>query len=525
MSQPHPPSAILQQPYSARTPFTNTYKGSANSNPNANARFPPGGTGDVNEDGSPQDEFPPFLPTATNFSNSTAATAATRAPASYFHYNNGGRSRTGRSDSVSRYGPNNDDFEEEDDDDFDFDDSNYVREHPHVVLDKASKILGRDVDEDVNAHPRVNADAGTTIASPAFFSKRTSSLFPPSHGRKESITAPAAGPTTDQAVDYYERPATSLKPPGGHSRSSSIGAISDGFRNLNRWSASTVSSRGSPRPTTRGEASISATQQAPAGKSAFSRRASIDSVALLAQQHASEAAITYQSPRKLIKRRPSEASTSNSPRTRAGSSTRPYSPPPPPAPLPNLPQIIALPSLELPLRADSPASRNRPSPGAGTPSSLFLGLTDGAAAVEPRDYFGDESSDRNSSSAATMRTNAPALLPAASVTRDASVSDRRGHSRNMSSAGKGSADSTKRDRGKQPSQKAMLSKALAKANTAVQLDNAQNYEGARDSYNEACELLQHVLARTNGDDDKKKLEAIVSWPAALPQGINLTRHF
>ncbi|KAI1161210.1 hypothetical protein F5B18DRAFT_663308 [Nemania serpens] len=54
----------------------------------------------------------------------------------------------------------------------------------------------------------------------------------------------------------------------------------------------------------------------------------------------------------------------------------------------------------------------------------------------------------------------------------------------------------------------MLSKALNKANTAVQLDNAQNHGAAREAYLEACELLQHVLARTNGDDDRKKLEAI-----------------
>ncbi|KAI1463938.1 uncharacterized protein F4812DRAFT_453276 [Daldinia caldariorum] len=54
----------------------------------------------------------------------------------------------------------------------------------------------------------------------------------------------------------------------------------------------------------------------------------------------------------------------------------------------------------------------------------------------------------------------------------------------------------------------MLSKALAKANAAVQLDNAQNYAAARDSYLEACDLLQQVLARTNGAEDRRKLEAI-----------------
>ncbi|KAI0206988.1 hypothetical protein F4808DRAFT_447565 [Astrocystis sublimbata] len=54
----------------------------------------------------------------------------------------------------------------------------------------------------------------------------------------------------------------------------------------------------------------------------------------------------------------------------------------------------------------------------------------------------------------------------------------------------------------------MLSKALSMANTAVQLDNAQNYIAAREAYVEACDLLQHVLARTNGEDDRNKLEAI-----------------
>ncbi|TDZ21827.1 hypothetical protein Cob_v005241 [Colletotrichum orbiculare MAFF 240422] len=66
-----------------------------------------------------------------------------------------------------------------------------------------------------------------------------------------------------------------------------------------------------------------------------------------------------------------------------------------------------------------------------------------------------------------------------------------------------------RDRGnKPPSQKAMLSRALQKANTAVQLDNAQNFEGARQAYAEACDLLQQVLARTSTDEDRRKLEAI-----------------
>ncbi|THC93185.1 hypothetical protein EYZ11_007336 [Aspergillus tanneri] len=53
------------------------------------------------------------------------------------------------------------------------------------------------------------------------------------------------------------------------------------------------------------------------------------------------------------------------------------------------------------------------------------------------------------------------------------------------------------------SQKAMLSKALQKANTAVLLDNAANFEGAMDAYSDACQLLQLVMLRSNGGKDEK----------------------
>ncbi|GAB1209582.1 hypothetical protein APSETT445_008363 [Aspergillus pseudonomiae] len=59
------------------------------------------------------------------------------------------------------------------------------------------------------------------------------------------------------------------------------------------------------------------------------------------------------------------------------------------------------------------------------------------------------------------------------------------------------------------SQKAMLSKALQKANTAVLLDNAANFEGAMEAYNDACQLLQHVMLRSSGgEDEKSKLQEI-----------------
>jgi biotin-(acetyl-CoA carboxylase) ligase len=91
----------------------------------------------------------------------------------------------------------------------------------------------------------------------------------------------------------------------------------------------------------------------------------------------------------------------------------------------------------------------------------------------------------------------------------------RRHSRNRSEATSTMADTNRRSKSKEksnkpPSQKAMLSKALQKANTAVQLDNAQNFESARESYAEACGLLQQVLSKTSTEEDKRELEAIVS---------------
>ena len=61
---------------------------------------------------------------------------------------------------------------------------------------------------------------------------------------------------------------------------------------------------------------------------------------------------------------------------------------------------------------------------------------------------------------------------------------------------------------KDRTQRTVLSRALAKANTAVLLDNAHNFEGAIEAYAEACQLLHQAMHRTSGEADKKKLETI-----------------
>lgn len=71
----------------------------------------------------------------------------------------------------------------------------------------------------------------------------------------------------------------------------------------------------------------------------------------------------------------------------------------------------------------------------------------------------------------------------------------------------GEGDPESRQHGQ--TQKAMLSKALQKANTAVLLDNAANFEGAMEAYTDACNLLQLVMLRSNGGDEEKlKLQEI-----------------
>src|SRR5271155_2801806 len=134
-------------------------------------------------------------------------------------------------------------------------------------------------------------------------------------------------------------------------------------------------------------------------------------------------------------------------------------------------------------------------------------------------HYAIASSQRRAAGPGQETANGDSRLP---PQRQASPgASRTGHARHREFSAKGSMDTTtgssfsstrrdqSRNRGRRsPTQKSMLSKALAKANTAVLLDNAQNFEGAIEAYTEACDLLQQVTARSSGLDDKKKLSAI-----------------
>ena len=63
---------------------------------------------------------------------------------------------------------------------------------------------------------------------------------------------------------------------------------------------------------------------------------------------------------------------------------------------------------------------------------------------------------------------------------------------------------------KAPSLKEMMKKALRKAHHAVTLDQHLNYEGALHVYEETCSLLRRMMRRSEGVEDRLKLDAIVS---------------
>lgn len=278
---------------------------------------------------------------------------------------------------------------------------------------------------------------------------------------------------------------TRRKPVPTHSvqRSSSIGSVRDGVGNLNRWSQSTVSSRGSPAHTRSGS---------------FSRRLSLGSVtnfdfggklSKASNQHTTKGSVS---------------SIDASPRTGSRQANRP---PNSTAPLPLL--------NTLPLHDPSRLATNSASPSTAD-------ILSAAVRTTVPDYFGNnwEESTPISSTRSPSRARSP--LPASSVFNPSNPSrnghrhgrersNSRGHSRNRSrtngsSSATGERSTQRHQRG--PSQKAMLSKALQKAHQAVVLDNERNVEGAKESYKEACALLLQVMSRSSGESDRLKLEAI-----------------
>lgn len=301
--------------------------------------------------------------------------------------------------------------------------------------------------------------------------------------------------------------------------------MKEGVGNLNRWSQSTASSKSSATHNQRGS---------------FSRRlsGSFGSFGGFTNpQSTSPSAKVLTKPRPSPKVSPQDHPTRSSPTRLAR----------------NLPPIVTLSSLSYGADAsDSPSTA-----ATVTSATTELLSTSTSASGEP-DYFGErwkavpshtqrhtvqESVVVSSVAARTSSPRHPAQSPGSESSRPSASVDpavslfsargssrvkhseryqvsKRRHSRNRDEAGRGSAGTegessassarslARPHKRKAPSQKAMLSKALQKANHAVLLDNAQNFEGAMEAYGDACALLQQVMERSSTDEDRRKLEDV-----------------
>jgi hypothetical protein len=339
-------------------------------------------------------------------------------------------------------------------------------------------------------------------------------------GPSRSTPRPLAVPQDDNIRNHvsdgtsnFSKPVTSTesrrRSSTSYSRTSSFSGVRDGVGNLNRWSQSTTSSKGS----TAHRKSDSFSRRLSIGGSGGSHFGS-SNTASSNRSHKLKSYATESPPRQALPSRPVDVPGNSAPQ---------------------LPPLITLPALQ---QIDT----NRSSPlasTANTPSTA--GLLSAAVRSTVPDYFGKTWEDANtrehSQTSAPLRERSPidSLHSSTTVTtkshqnnspprhrQELERSSSRGHSRNRSQVGKSSSGTVSSDKSKDrgtkpPSQKAMLSIALQKANTAVLLDNAQNIEGAMQAYSEACNLLQQVMRRSSGDEDRRKLEAIVSIYSTVDQ--------
>ena len=357
---------------------------------------------------------------------------------------------------------------------------------------------------------------------------------PTRNGQPSTSSIASQSPTKSTApVSSSQKRALSPDPKrkgsAAHSRANSIGGIADGVGNLNRWSQSTVSSKSSATVHNK--------------RSSFARRLSGSFGSFGGFGSGSP-----QSPTNKPSISKSKSSDDSSKRTLTKApppSQPPSHPPPRPLRSPKVPTQNAISTSITEDRGPLQGTEDPSTPSAfKTATADYLdGKWSGRIVSKHQEGLGDKvaTSLTAASSPRTIKARtrnhggpeaelapqaygSPKTLPEGHrgrSERDYSKRPGTGHSRNREVAGKGSGGGSSTSsapslrensqRRKGPSQKAMLSKALQKANHAVQLDNAQNFEGAMDAYGDACDLLQQVMLRSAGDEDRKKLEAIVSF--------------
>ncbi|KAK0386671.1 hypothetical protein NLU13_6506 [Sarocladium strictum] len=352
---------------------------------------------------------------------------------------------------------------------------------PVALLSARLSTAGLSLPQGGTLPPPTRPAPSPSLSSPAIITAgrlpRTSSLLPPPHIASVSYSNPSSHPRgPSPSTVPVERKHRRGQSSSGHTvEDDSYTPTAENFYNLNRWSASTDSSRPSPVALRR-----------PSTSTSNRRASSVDASAIAKASPPTSRHTT----RKLQKNRRPSNSRSPSKKDQIGVQEEIASEPPKPIPiltLPGLPLLSPLPSLEQAVAeqaAVSAADRSLDTPATELAGSPFS---------NPFSYPPRPSS---------------ATAEAASTSRQVTMTNEQGQAHWKGRPSKGSSDSTSSRSQKPPSQKAMLTKALQKANTAVQLDNAHNFEGARQAYAEACDLLQQVLHRTSADEDKRKLEAI-----------------
>lgn len=378
-------------------------------------------------------------------------------------------------------------------------------------------------------HRRQSSRPNSASSSSVVTVKRAASLSSSRSGsRTPHGTFRSSSPDSQSKAGALAGPADAnqtLRVNQTQSRPGSVGGLKEGIGTLNRWSQSTTSSKNSTQGSTQ--------SQAHKRRTSFSRRLSLSG------------SPSFGPLKNLTIPQSPVAARNVLSKARHTSSKSDSRDPPSTAKTPS--PILLRPTIDTSI--PSTDSRSSPSNVSGTPLTNET-LTTPLSFSGLGDYFDQSlqqrppnsrriegntklSSNARKSGGANSRGTRRASVSQADSKESASSrlqptvgadQRNRGHSRNRHDSAKGSGEteggssfssSTRSDRDsarkhRSPSQKTMLSKALQKANTAVLLDNAQNFEGAMESYADACQLLQKVMLRSNGDDDKKKLEAIVS---------------
>lgn len=344
------------------------------------------------------------------------------------------------------------------------------------------------------------------------------------------------------------RPSSAAGGPGD-----AIAPIREGIGNLNRWSQSTTSTKSSP-PDKAHQAHPSFSRHL--GLNASSSVASVNG----AHAHPPSPSRLNSSPSRDNTPFSSNRSPASSPHRRPRPRSPAYNPPSSATAPPQIPSLPALLPALLPATVYDPSSPNTAS-SSDAPSTAGLFTPSTYTSNTSTDYFNSKprapapgqrppsrsKADRvlgrsplgspplgllesearyKAASGASRPVTSGRPTPSAAQNSAQKPSQSAGHERSFSkeraSRGRSESNASSRlDDGYQSTpprtrerrekdKKTMLSRALQKANTAVLLDNAQNFEGAMEAYSDACKLLQQVMIRSSGEEDRRKLDAIVS---------------